>query len=40
MKTPQFPVAKYRQDGVPAVWLTFNNWLAIKNGLVIIVPFL
>jgi hypothetical protein len=23
-----------KEDGVPAVWLTFTNWLAIKDGLV------
>jgi hypothetical protein len=35
MKTPKFPVAQYRQaDGVPAVWLTHTNWLAIREGLV------
>ncbi len=35
MKQPKFPVAMFRkEDGVPAVWLTFTNWLAIKDGLV------
>jgi len=35
MKTPKFPVAMFRkEDGIPAVWLTFTNWMAIKNGLV------
>lgn len=35
MKPAKFPVAQYRkEDGIPAVWLTFNNWLVIRDGLV------
>ena len=35
MKAPRFPVAMFREaDGVPAIWLTFSNWMAIRNGLV------
>lgn len=35
MKPAKFPVAQYRkEDGIPAVWLTHTNWLAIRDGLV------
>ncbi len=29
-----WPVAKVREDGVPAVWITFTNWMVIREGLV------
>ncbi|HVX56944.1 MAG TPA: hypothetical protein VHA37_04380 [Candidatus Saccharimonadales bacterium] len=29
-----WPVAKRRQDGTPAIWLTHTNWLLLKTGIV------
>ena len=34
MNTPKFPVAKVREDGTPAVWLTFTNWMIVEKGIV------
>ena len=28
-----WPVAKVREDGTPAIWLTFTNWLVVKSGI-------
>lgn len=30
----KFPIAKIREDGTPAVWLTFTNWMIIEKGIV------
>lgn len=29
----KFPIAKIRDDGTPAIWLTFGNWLLLKDGI-------
>lgn len=29
----KFPIAKVRQDGTPAIWLTFGNWMLLKDGI-------
>jgi len=34
MKKLAWPIAKIREDGIPAVWLTFDNWLVIKDGII------
>ena len=28
----QFPVAKYREDGTPAIWLTFDLWSMLRSS--------
>lgn len=29
----EFPVAKYREDGTPAIWLTHSIWLMLRQHL-------
>ncbi len=29
-----WPVAKVRDDGTPAIWLTHNHWLILEEGIV------
>ena len=30
----KWPVAKVREDGTPAIWLTHTNWLLLEDGIV------
>jgi len=34
MKKHEFPIAKVREDGTPAIWLTHTHWLLLEPGIV------
>lgn len=30
----EFPIAKVREDGTPAIWFTHDHWLLLESGIV------
>lgn len=33
-KQIKFPIAKIREDGTPAIWLTHTYWMVLESGIV------